>query len=414
MDKTTNKKLILFVDDEQKVLEALRRTLASMRNEWEMVFVTSGHEALQIMAQRQFDVIVSDMRMPVMDGAQLLNAAKERFPSVVRFVLSGYIPTETILKTIDSADQFFSKPCDPELLKSAIKGALEAQKIIISTELRSAISSIRALPTLPKLYIQLIETVNSPKSSFKDIADIIRRDPTVTAKVLQLVNSAFFGLRHHVENMQHAVTILGIDTLKAVVLTTETFSTFSQLEIDTFHIEELYDHSFVIGALARSMAETISKDRSLIDSVGMAGILHDIGKVILIRNKPIEYERVFKMQHDRNVPFYVLEKDSLGISHAEIGGYLLSVWGLPEAIIKAVLFHCEPYRLEETACNEATLIYIANKLYEKLNREDKGNENLNIDEKYLAKLGLTKFIPQWLELCSIRMKSAKEEENKDR
>ncbi|MEO7650489.1 MAG: response regulator, partial [Bryobacteraceae bacterium] len=104
-------KQLLFVDDEPKVLEGLKRSLRPMREDWNMSFVTSGAEALQTLEQAPFDVIVSDMRMPVMDGAQLLNEVRQRFPQVVRIVLSGQSDKELIYQSIAATHQYLDKPC---------------------------------------------------------------------------------------------------------------------------------------------------------------------------------------------------------------------------------------------------------------------------------------------------------------
>jgi len=242
MSEPEKKKNILFVDDEKKVLDGLRRMLHGMRNEWEMTFVNSGKEALDTLAQKAIDVIVSDMRMPEMGGAELLTAVKDKYPNVIRFILSGYSDKEMILKTIESTDQFLSKPCDPTKLKSAIDKALEAHKLVDKGKMAAMFSDLRELPTLPDLYIKLQKLLRDPESSFKRISDLIAMDIAISARVLQLVNSSFFGLVQRIENIQHAVTYLGAETLKSLILTTNVFSQFKKHELERYYIKDLYKH----------------------------------------------------------------------------------------------------------------------------------------------------------------------------
>ena len=192
MDKEGRKQL-LFVDDEQRVLDGIKRSLYGMRHEWGMEFVASGKDALRYMQEHTVDMIISDMRMPVMDGAELLSIVKKLYPQTIRFILSGYSDKEMILKTISTTDQFINKPCDPVMLKEIITRALESFDVIDDNKIRAFVSKIESLPTMPELYKQLKEKLESSTSSFKEIADIISKDVSMTAKILQLVNSSFFG-----------------------------------------------------------------------------------------------------------------------------------------------------------------------------------------------------------------------------
>ena len=435
------KKRILFVDDESRVLAGLRRMLYPLRNEWDMTFAGSGREALSILENgEEYDAIVSDMRMPDIDGSELLNTVKERYPNMVRFILSGYSDRDMILRTIGSTDQFLTKPCDPEMLKETLNKAFEAQKMVDKRRIQKMVSGMKNLPTLPDLYLKLREVLSSSKSSFRQIADIVSQDVTVTAKVLQLVNSAFFGLRHRIENIQHAVTYLGLETLKAVVLTADVFSKFSEQEIERFNVRELYRHSISVGVLGKKIAETISSDKLFIDEVGMIGILHDIGQVVFIRNKAEEYYELLQANRQMPMGLYAFEEKRFGISHAELGGYLMSLWGLPENIVNAISFHHHPTLGSKTQFSGTTAVYVANILDHEPAWDIPqtgtapadgvqqpgvpGNEPqqpASVDEsilhdlsgfdvKYLETLGITNNIALWRKMCQ-NMKAIQRGEN---
>ena len=222
-------KRILFVDDEPMVLDGLRRMLRGMRNEWEMEFATSGHDALKILDGKRFNVIVTDMRMPGMDGCQLLNHVKELHPQVVRIVLSGHSDKDMVLKSIGPVHQFLSKPCDAETIKTTVARVCSMRDIMEDEALIKVVSGVESLPSLPELYSEVVDEVNSAEGSLNRVGEIISRDSGMSAKILQLVNSAFFGLPRHITSPVRAVQLLGLETVKALVLTVKIFSMFSRV-----------------------------------------------------------------------------------------------------------------------------------------------------------------------------------------
>lgn len=185
---------ILFVDDEPNVLRSIRRMLHGLRQEWDMKFVESGHEALSLLAKEAFEVIITDMRMPQMDGAQLLTEVKKQYPHMVRIVLSGHTDKDMILKSVQQAHQYLSKPCDAETLKSTISRTRARRSLLSQESLKRIVSKIDVLPSLPSLYAEIINELQSSDLSIQKIGQIISKDLGMTAKVLQMVNSAFFGI----------------------------------------------------------------------------------------------------------------------------------------------------------------------------------------------------------------------------
>lgn len=399
MDKK-DKKRILFVDDEQKVLEGLRRMLHSKHQEWDMEFVNSGKEALKLMKEHPVDLIISDMRMPEMDGAELLKIIKKFYPQTIRFILSGYSDKEMILRTLGSTEQFLTKPCNAGTLKEAISKALESYELIDDNQTRAFVSKIESLPTMPDLFQQLKLLLESPTSSFKDIAKVISKDISMTAKILHLVNSSFFGLRQKIHNIQYATTYLGIETIRAIILLTEVFNTFTKDELDKFAIKKLYKHSIAMGALTTEIMKTISTDRKFTDKTCMAGMLHDIGKLIIIRDKPKEYEEIFRRCDKEGVPLYMLEKEYFGTTHAELGGSLMDLWNLPDNVVKAITYHHMPSQSPlDTSFSMLLAVHVSNSLQHEPSNRTKRGASSQIDKKYLSELGMLEYLPEWRKIA---------------
>src|SRR5271157_5517649 len=241
---------VLFVDDEPRFYEGLQRLLRPQRHEWEMAFAPSGHAALALMEASPFDVIVSDMRMPGMDGAALLCRVRELYPQVVRIVLSGHTELSAALQVVPVAHQFLAKPCDAEMLRVAIERACHLKALLSDDSIRRTVTALGDLPSVPRTYEALMQAVGDPDVTLLKVARIIEQDVGISAKVLQLVNSAFFGISHSMTNIQSAVSYLGINTLKSLVLSVEIFRAFKpQRDLKGFSLERLQRHALLTAQI---------------------------------------------------------------------------------------------------------------------------------------------------------------------
>jgi len=393
------KKRILFVDDEPRVLQALQRMLRTMRHEWDMAFATSGREALDILSKTPFDVLVSDMRMPEMDGAQLLDEVAKHYPGTVRIVLSGHSAQEMVLRSVKHAHQYLSKPCDAETLKATVGRATALCNFLNDNGLREAISRLDSLPSLPSLYLELVEHLQSPDASVRGIGDIISRDPGMTAKILQLVNSAFFGLRREISSPAQAVTLLGVETVKDLVLAVQVFSRFDGKGLPENFLNTLWSHSLATGVMARTIAKTESDDQSAVDNAFTAGLLHDVGKLVLGVNFPAEYGEIKSRIEHGDCQQCEVENKVLGTTHEMAGAYLVQLWGLPASIVEAIAFHHFPGKSLVEGFHPLVTVHVAN-CFEHDNASATTKKSSYIDTGYLEQIGLLERIPEWRSKCS--------------
>lgn len=387
------KKRVLFVDDEPNIIQGLKRMLYSMRGSWDMFFAGGGEEALKVLSENDIDVIVSDMRMPGMDGSQLLDIVSRRHPHIVRIILSGYSDQEMIMKSVKSTHQFLVKPCDEGTLKNTIERACMLKDLLKNETLAKLITGIKNLPSLPKHYNMIVNELQSPNPSLRKVGDIISRDVTMTARVLQFVNSAFFGLPNKISSAHQAVTLLGINTLKAVILYAQVFSTLNKGSISNgMSMESLWTHSMRVGVFAGEIAGLESAGKNIEDDAFAAGMLHDIGKLLLM-------EIPF---HSRSIKDYIKENKCsaleaeyrlLGTSHAEVGAYLLGIWGIADHIVEAVAFHHNPSKLPDRRFTVLTAVHVANGLL----MEGCRDVLQDLDINYLHGIKLAHRLDNWLE-----------------
>ena len=391
------KKRILFVDDEPNVLQGLQRILRPLRDEWEMTFVGSGREALDRLTQEPVDVIVSDMRMPTMDGVQLLTEVMRRHPEVVRIGLSGQSDEETALRALGPTHQYLSKPCDPEVLKAVVTRASALRELLTDPILTGLVAGMKSLPSLPSLFLEVVEALKQPDISVHKISRLIEQDVAMAAKILQLVNSAFFGLRRRVDDLSRAISLLGFNTIKTLVLSVHLFSQCDQARLKRFQLATLWEHSFTVGSVARSIARSESQEQSAIDAAFTAGLLHDTGKLVLATNVPELYDKALACAQARKIPGWEAEQATLGVSHAQIGAYLLGIWGLPRTIVETLAFHHCPAQCPEQMVGPLTAVHVADSLvYEQHSSKTASPQGL-IDSDYLTKLGLADRLPPWRE-----------------
>ncbi len=394
------KKKILFVDDEPSVLSGLKRMLRGMRAEWDMSFVESGEKALDLLEKDRFDVIVSDMRMPGMDGAELLTLVMKRYPEVVRIVLSGHSDREMILRSVRPAQQYLSKPCDAETLKSTVTRACALRDLLVEDSLKRVVSQMDSLPSLPKLYQEIMAEIQSEDPSIQKVGEIIAKDVGMTAKILQLVNSAFFGMPRHIENPQQAVTLLGLETVKALVLSVQIFSQFDGTKIPKKFLEGLWHHSMATGSYVRQILKTEEVGKNLADDTYMAAVLHDVGKLILAASFSDRYRELIKKSRENRLPIRYLEMEEFGTTHAEVGAYLMGLWGLPDAIVEALAFH---HRLPQCPVQRfAPLIavHVASALEHQANNEEQIDYSEELDTEHLNRLELADRLDPWKEACN--------------
>jgi HD-like signal output (HDOD) protein len=388
-------KRILFVDDEAMVLQGLQRMLRGMRSEWDMVFAESGALALDLMEKSAFDVVVSDMRMPGMNGAALLAEVMTRFPKTIRLILSGHADQDLILKCIGSTHQYLSKPCEPDALKAAILRAFELEKSLQNPKLRELAARMDSLPSVPSLYTKIVQKLRDPEVGLDEIGQIIGQDLAMTAKILKLVNSSFFGLRRRVSNPTEAVSFIGLDTMKSLVLCIHAFSQFDHATLGNFSIEQMWTHSQETGSLAKQIARLEQADTQTIDEAFVAGLLHDTGKLILAANFPEQYGQISEARRLGRMPLQAAETEAFGADHAIVGGYLLGLWGLPVPVVEAITFHHCPEKGPHKFFGPLTAVYAANILVHIPDRTERTSFDLVGDLDYLGSLGLADRLPIW-------------------
>lgn len=383
----TRVRRVLFVDDEQLIVNGLRRVLRAHRATWDVTTTTSSKAALAMLDTHAFDVLVSDMEMPEMDGEALLAAARKKCPATVRILLSGQSESAAALRVVDVAHQFLSKPMEPGLLVSVLNRVVSTRDMVGDPDILAAIGGVGRLPSAPRLCRSLAALASEEDVSVEDLAAEIEQDPAMVLKLLQIVNSAFFGLRRELSGVPEAVAYLGTSLVKNLVLS---FSIIGCLpaRASLFDIDAFQRRSLTVALVARLVAGSGREG----DVSFVAGMLHAIGQLVLAFAVPETYDDIARSAAASHRSFEEEEAVRGGCDHRSIGGYLLHLWGLPKAVVEAVLEHPRVHGSARTTPTSADALHIALRLLAGPNGLD-GAE----DRALVSRLGLGPMLPDWFE-----------------
>ncbi|MBT4836357.1 MAG: HDOD domain-containing protein [Methylococcales bacterium] len=394
-----NKVRVIFVDDDPAILEGLRNRLRPMRKAWHMTFSITAKEALNEINNQSYDVIVTDMRMPETDGAELLKKVREQYPGMVRIVLSGQSSKERLLTVLSVAHRFLAKPCDINDLKDAVERGRCLQTCLYDTKIKHLIGSIQRLPALPSLYHTLTSTIEQEHSSLKEISDILEQDVAITARLLQIANSGFFGPARRINQIHDAVVLIGLESIRNLVLCESLFNTLRQSDNTTgFCLAKLQSHSLTVAKIATHLLDK----EELKKAAFSAAMLHDIGQIILVSALPDFYKPILELLKKQAMPIHLAEEQIYGFSHAEIGAYLLDLWGLPCSLVEAVAHIHRPKRSGEREFGLIGAIHVADcfaDIEETHSTTDSLNFNEELDFDYLSRVGVIDKLPVWQKLA---------------
>lgn len=383
---------LLFVDENAGALRELERVLQGLRREWKLDFVTSIEEAKEALRSADLDVLVTQGALANDAGVEVLAFARECSPKTVRLVLAGQGEPALGMKYVGLAHQCLAAPVEPTTLRQVVARVTAGGFALRNERVMSLVAKLKHLPSLPTIYLQLVRLMNDPSASMQEVGNLIASDMAMTAKVLQIVNSSFFGLARHIHDPSEAASYLGIYTVKALVLAADVFAQYEKRPARDFSASVAARHSQQVGSAARAIAQTQNATPLKVDQSLVAGLLHDIGKMLLASNFPEEFQRAHRNPH---VPPLEAEREVFGANHAEIGGYLLGLWGLPPGVVEAVRFHHAPAESGEREFTALTAVHVANCLVAEIDPATPAARRGCLDMAYLEGLGLEGRLTIW-------------------
>ncbi|MFP4056593.1 MAG: HDOD domain-containing protein [Candidatus Brocadiia bacterium] len=393
---------VLFVDDEARVLSGLRRSLRRMRAEWDVACAASGQAALEALERRTFDVVVADMRMAGIDGAEVLRAALRNDPRTLRLALTGHTSERTVLRAVPLTHQYLAKPCDIRELAAVIRGVQARRQRVPDPEIQRRVSGLACLPSVPEAWQQMVALASTASPSLRGMARLVARDVAMRAKVLQLTGSGFFGCRSRPLPSRMAVALLGAKLLRRLVLQAQVVQPLKAHPRSGFDIRGFSNHGYRTAAWARTIARAEGLPPALVAQVSIAGMLHDAGRVALAAQFPLEYRGVIALARGQGITLEEAERRVFGTTHAEVGALLLGQWGIDASVVDAVARHHRPKSDASGQVGVLAAVHVANAIDHRLHPVEGETAATEADGQYLRSLGLEPRVAVWEELCRRR------------
>jgi len=386
---------ILLVNDQTDQLRSLQQMLHDRAEVWELLTAEGGQQALEVLVTQPVDVVVAAMHMKAMTGAELLQQVAISFPRTIRFIVCKPEDKDIVSQSSGDLHQVLSEPLEAETLRSRLERTLAINQWLQSDSVKEMVSKMRTFRSLPSLYLEVMKELQSPNASAAAVGEIIAKDLAMTAKLLQVVNSVFFGLQQRVNSPSEAVFILGLDTVRSLVLSVHAYAELDKVKPLYFSTDKLWRHSMAVAHRAKKLAQRVTNDEKIADEAYTAGLFHDIGKIVLASNMADTYNGGLALAKKRQIPVCEVEAELFGATHAETGAYLLGLWGLPVPILEAIALHHAPLRSNTTEFTPLTAVHVADVLE---HEEHPGQDDFvhpTMDLEYLRRLGLENELEEW-------------------
>jgi HD-like signal output (HDOD) protein/ActR/RegA family two-component response regulator len=384
-------KRLLFVDDEPLIRELYGTLGSTLGKGHEVHTAASAGEALDLLDEKNFDVVVSDLAMPEMDGIEFLSEVVRGYPQSARIVISGFADRLKVAECLTVGHRFFTKPFNLNGLSVLLRRICQYSYLVSNDRVRKMVCGTGALPTPPETYVRLRELVASPYAHIDDISAIVEEDPGLSTKLLHIVNSAQFGIGRQIVAPSEAVQIAGIEIIKALILSGQVFGFYERQNFNRGAFKDLWAHSVNTAIAARKLAILEGLPTDAAEECFFAGLLHDIGKLILAANAEREYSVAMELAAKASLPIEQAEMGLFSSTHAHVGAYLLALWGVPDSVITAVELHHTLDGNRISGFDTAVAVHVAQNL------EPGGARKKLLNTSLLEKLGVMDRLPVWEE-----------------
>ncbi len=331
-------KRLLFVDDEVDVLESLISGFSF--SDYEIFSASSGIEALSILEKENIELILADTRMPDMDGFELLKQVKEKYPKLIRVILSEFADRDEVVKAVqyNTAKLYVYKPWQNEELIQIFDQLFGTEELLEKCNLSLFVNNLMELPTIPTSFQRIMRLIDQDAEISK-ISEEIEHDQAIASKVLHVANSAFYNMK--TGSVKFAVAYIGLLNTRNLLLSTSVLDMFQGSGVVAKNMANIWQHAYLTNRVLFYIYENCL-NKKLPDSCQSAGLLHNVGVVFFLKFNPKAYIKILDELFTKNADILDMERAMSGITHQEAGGYLLKWWDLPYPIVETALYHHSP------------------------------------------------------------------------
>jgi putative nucleotidyltransferase with HDIG domain len=389
---------VLFVDGDRHLLRELELALRSAAGEWAVVTAATAADASDQLGRQPFDAVVVDAAVRTRDGGSFLDIVSERQPTALRVQVSD--PQSSRLGLDPQAHQHMAKPLHAGAVFAHLAQTLALTEVLSDVGLKNVVARLRSVPSLPPVYMAINNEFRREDASPRKVGELVARDAGMSAKILQLVNSSYFGFRVRVADPVHAVQLLGLDIVRGLVLSAHVFQQLDLRTVTRFRLGRVWRHSMAAAGCAKAIAELQGLPADAAGAALTAALLHDIGKLVMAASLPDDYGVIVDESEASGSPTWVVERDMIGTTHAEIGAYLLGLWGLPSGIVHAVAWHHRPLDCSSLAFSAAGAVHAADVVEHRVHPADTIAAAPEPDLPYLERCHAAGQMAAWTTACA--------------
>lgn len=364
---------------------------------WEFIRFDSRESLLLLLEERTCDAVIIPCSMRAQVDIEFMSRVADMQPHSVRIFLGAeYWNATHKAKAADIAHRIYPSKATVEDIGASLEYQIKLLKLLNRSSLQKYVAKVGCLPSPPKLYTQLTDAVNSEMADLTEISGIVEQDPAVVAQVMKQVNSAFFGFNRTITDLKEAISMLGVRNLRSLALSSQLSNQFkSSRNWEQFSFEELNQRSLLVARLAQAICRRAGANKSTQDQAFLAGLLHDIGILIMASHDADQYKQLLNYSAKKQKPIYLVEKAAFGFFHGEVAGALLALWNLPPQVIEAVMLHHVPHLSKETNFSPLTAVHVADAMLPSVYVEGECDLASDLSLRYLDQVGVMEEVPQW-------------------
>ncbi len=389
------KRRLIYADEDAQALRGLQRHARALKAGWDIAFVDHGQAVLQALEADGCDVLIASGSLRDIPPELLFQNVIAKAPGCVRIMLTGTLATDRVMPCVGLLHQAYPRTSDPHKVLAMIANAQHVSDgLSRHPEMATILASMDQLPSVPQIYQELRTALEGEHATWRTVGAVIQKDVGMTAKILKLVNSAFFGLHRRVESPSEAVHYLGMEVVQSLVLAYGLFEQTGPLKTCLIRLEDIWAHSLKVAKGARALAAMEGLTRHQKADAFMGGLLHDAGILILAGQFPEAYDRVIERCQNERIDLPTAEADAFGVTHADVGAFLLGLWDLQAGVLEAVSLHHTPGLPRRSSFDHVLAVHLSDE-FTWGNDQHRVWEHTRLDVDTIQTLGLTECIPGW-------------------
>ena len=380
-------------------VEFARPPETGRRQEWLVERVAGAEQAALRLGRGGVDLVVAAATAEFETGVPLWDWLRREFPAIPRISLVAPEDSQRAARLFGRVHQQLAVPIDPDALQFAVERALLVFELVREPALRELLAGIDSLPSLPAVYRGILAELNTKDPSLQRVGEQVAQDVAICARVLQVANSALYGLHHEISDPIRATVHIGLESTKALALSIGLMAEFEGPTLPAGFLDEFMHHSLNVGIFAKAIGQAEGLDEAACDTTLCAGLLHDLGRLFLAARLPREFEAVRRFHERKGSSMYRAEQEVLGTTHAELGAYLIGLWGLPDDVLFGVRHHHAPARAARKDFSPALAVHIADRMHHALRAGWPPEAATEVDLAELERLEMGALLPTWGRIC---------------